>query len=499
MRIGDVVIEGGLPEFAAATEALFSKVRAQRVSVAALYRLAEAIEKLYSDAGYSLIRVTLPPQELNDGGTLHLIVLDGFIESIDASAVPERARARVEAVLQKLIGRRRVSSDELERALTLAGRGPGLTLRSAMGPGTVAGGVALVLQGEFKRFGASWSADNRLSKSFGPWQSTVQMTLNEALGGGGGEQAYLYISHGFPLTQAFGRNAPRWVAGGGMIFPVGTDGLTVNPEVTWSDTQPPPQALVPGSRSRLDRLTLRLTYPWILTRQQELNLTASLEASDQIDTLPAFDFTLSEDRLRVARVGTTWSTSTATGGRLNAGATFSQGIATLSRTEADANASGIALSRAGARPGFQKLEANVTLDEPLPFDIQSRTVARVQAAINGVLPGAELFSLTGEDALSSYTSGGFSDDAGWLLRQEYSRSFSIAALETTAMPYVFLAAGKTYSETPGAPTGQARAAYGVGVRSYWSKAVLSMEYARRPPSPGIIAGSQLFLKAQVQF
>ena len=511
VRIGEVFVKDGFSEFASGTEALLSQVRTQRVSVASLYKLAESIEMLYREAGFALVRVLVPPQKLNDGDTLRLIVLDGFVERIDASAVDERSRRRVLAVMQGLVGQRRLGGEALERALTLAGRSPGLTLRSTLLAGSEPGGVILTLDGTFKRFGGAFSADDRLSKSVGPWQTTLQASLNEPIGAG--VQLYANLSGGRDFASAFRSDAPRRVTGGGALIPLGSNGLSINPEFTSSVTRPAAQPGVPRSLSKFERYTLRLVYPLIINREEELTITGTLDATSQIDTLPDFQlvaedgsslgaFVLDQDRLRVARLGAAWSTTLASSGRLNAGATISAGTSKLgARTKADVATSGIAMSRAGANPDFAKVEGNLAYEQQLPLGVQSKSSLRAQKSLNGVLPSSELFSLDGEDALSTFVSGSISDDGGWMLRQEFTRpvTWQPGSESLNLVPYVFGAAGKATSQLA---TGSGRGlskAYGLGLRTQWRSINLSMEYGRHQSSIPALNGNQLFVKGQVQF
>jgi len=510
VRIGEVSVKDGFPELATGTEALLSQVRTQRVSVASLYKLAESIEMLYHEAGFALVRVLVPPQKLNDGDTLRLIVLDGFVERIDVSAVDERSRSRVLAVMQGLVGQRRLRSEALERALTLAGRSPGLALRSTLLAGSEPGGVILTLDGTFKRFSGAFSADDRLSKSLGPWQTTLQASLNEPVGAG--VQLYANVSGGRDWFGAFRRDAPRRVIGGGALIPIGSNGLSINPEFTSSVSQPAPQPGVPRSLSKFERYTLRLVYPLIVNRQEELTITGTLDATSQIDTLPDFQlvaadgsslgaFVLDQDRLRVARLGAAWSTTLASSGRLNAGATVSAGTSRLgARTQADVASSGIAMSRMDANPDFVKVEGSLAYEQQLPMGAQSKSSVRAQKSLNGVLPSSELFSLDGEDALSTFVSGSISDDGGWMLRQEFARPvmWQPGSENVNLVPYVFGAAGKTTSQLAGTGRGLSKA-FGLGLRMQWRSVNFSMEYGRHESKPSVLNGNQLFVKGQVQF
>ena len=165
VSVDAIAVDDAFPEFAAQTQALLPPYTGHRVAVADFYKLAAAIEALYQGAGYPLVRIVVVPQKLADGGTLHLKVLDGFLERIDAKAVPDAARAKVAETLQPLVGRRHLASADLERALTLAGRLPGVSLRSALGAGEQTGGAVLTLEGTFAAYGASVEADNRLTGS----------------------------------------------------------------------------------------------------------------------------------------------------------------------------------------------------------------------------------------------------------------------------------------------------------------------------------------------
>lgn len=511
VRVEDVFVKDGFPEFASKTEALLSQFRKQRVSVASLYKLAESIETLYQDAGYALVRVLVPPQKLNDGDTLRLIVLDGFVERIDVSAVDEPSRRRVVAVMQGLVGQRRLTADALERALTLAGRAPGLILRSTLLAGSEPGGVVLTLDGKFTRFSGAFSTDDRLSKSLGPWQTTLQVTFNEPVGAG--VQLYANVSGGRDWVSAFRSDARRRVAGAGALIPIGTNGLSINPEFTSSVSQPLPQPGAPRSLSKFERYTVRLVYLLIVNRQEELTITGTLDATSQIDTLPDFQlvaangsnlgaFVLDQDRLRVGRLGAAWSKTLASSAFINAGATISAGTSKLgARTQADVVSSGIAMSRPGANPGFVKVEGNLAYKQELSLGVQSKSLARAQKSLKGVLPGSELFSLDGEDALSTFVSGSISDDGGWMLRQEFTRPMTWQPGSETVnlAPYVFGAAGKTTSKlVTGTGRGLSKA-FGLGLRMQWRSVNFSMEYGRRESKPSVLNGNQLFVKGQVQF
>lgn len=498
VTVGRIQVENGFAEFAAATQALVAPVEGQRVSVAALYQMAERIEGLYRAAGFVLARVVVPPQSLRDGGSLRILVVDGFIEHVDVAGLDERVRTEVQATLAPLVGRPRLRSDDLERLLTLAGRSPGAALRSTLAPGTRAGASVLVIEGTFERVTGSWGVDNRLSQALGPWQGTIQLRLNQPTGHG--EQAYAYVAGHPNPGRMFAGDAARRVAGAGVILPVGRDGFALNGEYTWSDTNSPGVAFVPATRSRFERFALRATHPLVLRRAQEVTLTGALEASSQATAAPDFGLVLNEDRLRVLRAGIDSNEVVGEGGRLRLSALLSRGVAQLgARTRDDAIATGVPLSRPGAEPRFTKLEGGLHWDHVHASGLSFRTVLRAQLPFGGPLPSAELFSLDGEDALSSLPSGALSDDGGWTFRQEVGRHFAFGGGESALplQPYAFFAGGRNYSKVD-TPTGFSTS-WGAGLRTGWKAVSFSLELGRSKIKPSGFVDTKLFAKGQVAF
>src|SRR3546814_11674392 len=68
-------------------------------------------------AGHTLTRVLVPAQDLRDGATLRLVVVEGFIERVDTDRVPPLVRKRVAALLAPLVGRDDVTLPMIERRL----------------------------------------------------------------------------------------------------------------------------------------------------------------------------------------------------------------------------------------------------------------------------------------------------------------------------------------------------------------------------------------------
>ncbi|HZW76478.1 MAG TPA: POTRA domain-containing protein, partial [Caldimonas sp.] len=327
---------------------MLDPLRGRRASVAEIYAAAAALERGYAASGYILARVVVPPQQLADGGAVRLVVVDGVIERVDVDAMPERQRAVVAARLAAIVGEPHVTLDEIERRLLLVGDLPGLQLRSTLAQGATPGGTLLVVEATQRYVTGSVGIDDRLPTSLGTWSINTSLALNDAFGLG--EQAY------FSYSSSPDLGTPRLrVRGGGIVLPLGADGLTVNPEYTESVARAIPAPGTPASLGDFQRLALRASYPLIRTREHTLSLQGSLEWDDEKLTTIDFGTLLYHDIYGAMRLGAhdaivlPWGASGTVDGIYSHGLGGRNGSAT------------VPLSQQGASPVFDKLNVNASL------------------------------------------------------------------------------------------------------------------------------------------
>jgi hemolysin activation/secretion protein len=467
VTISDVIVDGASPDFVAAIDSAIAKVKGSRVTVKALYGVAAEIEAAYSRAGYVLTRVTVPPQRLVNGGVFRLIVLDGFIESIDVSAVPERQREVVRARLASLIGAHGLTMAQIERRLLLAADVPGLILHSALTKGAEIGGARLVLEANWKPVSASIGADNLVGPTYGNFEFPIQASLNSALGFG--ELIYGSAITGPDANSVFGGQPVRRIFAVGSVVPIGVDGWAINPEYTNSNTNPRQAASATQTRGVFERFALRALYPMIKTRSETLTVTGSFEAINEVEEAPAFGTDLSEDRLRILTVGLNGSKALSWNDSLSGWAVLTQGLNALgARDQADATISGIPLSRQGSRPNYSNIDAYARFDQALPMAFSAAVIVRGQQSFTGAMPSAAQFSLDGVDGLSTFPLGTLNVDSGMTARGELAHPFAIdqASFASIISPYVFAAVGVGSLVDPTAvESAHVNAnAYGVGLR-----------------------------------
>ncbi|MCZ8146746.1 MAG: hypothetical protein O9325_02705, partial [Roseomonas sp.] len=365
VRLADIKVEGGLPQLEAATARITAPLIGRVVTAAELFAAARAIGQAYAQAGHVLARVVLPAQNVTDGGTLRLLVIDGVIEKVDTSRLPPRIRDRVAAILAPLVGQPGLTLARIERPLLLAGDLPGTRLRSTLTAGENPGGTILVLEADHDLITGVATLDNNLSPSLGRVALGLGFDLNTPTGNG--EQVYFRMS-GWPgggsdnFFQEYARNRLFAL---GTVIPLGLDGWTLNLEATQSRTTPRPRAGAPQTSSTFSRLSTRLRYPVLRGRTASAYLEAAFDIQEEVvDVIAPLNAGLSHDDLRIARLAGDGFLLTAIGGLLTGRATTSFGLDAFGARDVPLPGQ-VPLSRQGVTPDFQKLDGLLRYQQPL--------------------------------------------------------------------------------------------------------------------------------------
>jgi hemolysin activation/secretion protein len=448
VTLRQVLVEGGRPEFAAISRQVTAELTGHSVKVSEIYAAAGRIEAAYARAGFVLTRVTLPPQRIVDGGDVRFLIVDGYIEDVDASGVPARVRTAVRKRVGSLVGAKGLTLAQIERRVLLAGDVPGVQLRTTLIRGSAVGATRLILEAKYRPVSASLSLENDLGYAYENQALSAQVALNSVLGLG--EQLYAQATTGPDIGTLFNGAPRRRVLGLGAIFALGDNGLTFNPEYTVVDTNPRvPQGGVQVT-GHFERLSFRAAYPLIRTRRERLGLSASFDLLAETEEAKAFGLTLNHDRLRMANIGLNWSRSLAASTVIATDAQFTQGIAGLgARKLSDVIATNVPFTRQGAKPDFSKLGGHWRSDTQLGEGFSLTTIARGQASLSGVLPAPAQFSLDGSDALSSFSQGSVNADSGVTGRAELARAMPYGRQNRSLItPYAFGAVGYGHVSNP---------------------------------------------------
>ena len=443
--LGKLTVEGTLPALANATSDLMPRA-GQQASVADIYRWASSLQAAYYQAGYPLVRVVVPPQDLGrDQGDVKLLIVSGFIDRVDTSGLAPNLRGRVEQLLAPLIRRTDLTSKQLERQVLLAGQTAGLDLRSGLKQGATTGATTLVVGGPYTATQFAISVDNRVSESAGRAQVTASAAANSLLGYG----------ENIILTWAFSPQDPSWgddtlrkfVRLQGTL-PVGNSGLQLGSSAIYSAGRPQGKSSPLALRSEYGRLGIFATYPAVRTRQVIQDVTLGLDATfdEQITGLLGFDVSLYSDRVRALRATLYGQGLTRYSGFSFYQIELSRGLDALgARSASEANALR-PLSRFGADSQFTKLTGNLTWSAPIISPISVLTTFAGQASLNSVLLRSEQGGIISQDLVSGPSSGALLGDDFIAGRIELQAAGRNRAGEFS--PYVFGAGGIVNLQNP---------------------------------------------------
>ena len=475
---GSIEVSGAFREVTEQTNAIVASISGRRLSLAEIFAAASAIEAAHARAGYVLARVSVPPQDLRDGGPLRIMVTDGFIEAVDVSALPVRVRGPLRREAGKLENRPHLRMRDIEQALMLASDTPGLTLRSTLMRGQRPGGARLLLEGAQQPLSADLGGDNSYDSSLGTYGVHAELTLNSALGLG--EQIYGFVASGYDVSRLFADGAPAAILGGGMVMPLGDGHLSINPEATFSRTRPTPEIGAPATVGWLQRQTLRANYTLVRSRQTTGGISLALERIDESNEAIGFTPALSHDRYLAVRFGASWSRQFPDGRGLGAWLRLSQGLGDTGAITAAAGA--VPYTRQGASDSFTHLNAGANARFALgAFGILSLQ-AKGQGSFGKAQFRAEQFTPEGPDGLSAYTGGVTTVDEGGAARAEFSpaRAPAIRPFGFTLQPYAFAAVGGGRIDRPTLqePGGFTAASLGLGTHAALGGSLqLGLEYA----------------------
>jgi hemolysin activation/secretion protein len=532
-----VTIEGGFPALSAKEGDVRARLAGRRLSGADIFAAARELEAAYAKAGYVLVRVTLPKQKLVDGATLRFQVIDGFIERIEVKSLPPRIRNRIASILAPLTGMHALTLSELERRILLAGDVPGVVLRSTLAPGSTLGATVLVIEAHDQPLNAVFNADNTLSAQLGGWQIGAGFDLNSVLGLG---ELFYFRATGDPNggDNGFTAHYPRnRILAAGVIVPLGDDGVTFNAEGTLALTTPDANGGL-QSTDNFQRLSLRLRYPWLRSRDANLSSQLAFDVEDEKEStlLASVATPLALDRLRVLRLVNEADYIVPTvqggpfahligGGTLSGSLTPSVGLDVLgARTAGDATPT-LPLSVQGANATFVKLDGTLSYTQAFAEHLAAALNFHGQTSFGSSLVHSEQIGVVGSDQLSAFDVGTLQGDSGYAARGELQFPFALSQIAVfsnlgpllarlnpggvgiVVSPYGFADGGEVVLHRPTALEHDhiSAASFGAGLRiggaggGTLSNGQIALEYGRETRSDGVPDGDRFTLVSWLRF
>lgn len=215
--VGEIHVEGVLPLAQPRVSELVRASAHRRLTLAAVFELAQSIESAHRESGYALTRIEVLPQLLRPGGAVLMRMIDVRLQDVDTTALPAEMARRIKTLVEPMLDRPMLTSAELAATIgraqfefgrelafeTADGREESLARLVVHGPvysivsefaansflsrpfrsvliGAGASAYSIANQGERLSIGGFWSEEHDSPSSFGPlwgWNGSLQLPL----------------------------------------------------------------------------------------------------------------------------------------------------------------------------------------------------------------------------------------------------------------------------------------------------------------------------------
>src|SRR5437764_9089154 len=144
--IRQIRIVGATVYTAAQLAELYANVVGKKVTLQAVYDLAQRITAKYGGDGYVLSRAIVPVQQLDpNGAVVKIQVVEGYIERVEWPPELSTYRDFFSYYAEKIAAERPVNIRTIERYLLLAGDLPGLKFKNSIKPHPTKVGAAILV------------------------------------------------------------------------------------------------------------------------------------------------------------------------------------------------------------------------------------------------------------------------------------------------------------------------------------------------------------------
>lgn len=436
-------------------------------------------------AGY-LATVEIPDQSLADG-IPDFNVIFGRLTSVRVRGDPGPSEEVVGSYLKKLKAMSVFNSREAERYLLLADDLPGMDVRLSLRP--AAGGAPGDLVGEIavirRRGSLDLNIQNLGSRAIGRFGGVLRGEIYDLTGLGDRTSISLFRTLDFTEQQTVQV---------GHDFRVGSEGLRVGGQLTWSTVNPSVGLAGFNVESETWFASLFASYPLVRSRRSSLVAAAGLDYVDQDVALNGFGLT--RDRVRMVSVRLTGDMTDETSiqrignyspyeprFRLNYGLELRQGLGLISASS-DCRQNPLACLLGGAVPP-SRVEADPT---PLLARLSAGLEYRPDPLVTFALDSHAQFSGDPLPAFEELAGGSFSTGRGYdpgallgdsgVLSSFEIRYGSLAPRDVNGwalQPYVFSDVAFVWNEDPSRKPGNPDRLWstGGGVRLKWSRGLQS--------------------------
>lgn len=424
-----VTIEGMTVYAPQEVAALYAPLLGREVSLADVYGIADALTAKYRNDGYILSQAFLPPQEIDNGG-VKIAVVEGFVDKVTFQGAPEKSRRFLDAFGKKIRASRPLNARDLERYVLLMNDLPGISARAVLSASEKTPGASdVTLVVARKPVDLFLQADNRGSDFVGPWQFNGSARLNNWLG----------FFEGIDL-QAAATPDGKEMRHGGITWrqPLNSEGtvLAVGGSITSTE---PGFTLAPFDVNGLARsASVSVSHPFLRARSRNVSGTAKFDylnsyRHDNLGLGPV------RDRLRVLRLGGTFSATDRFAGSNSLSAEASKGLGLFGASEKGSPR----VTRPEGDPKFLKGTISASRLQRIagPFELYAAVTGQRSA---DTLLASEEFGVGGAGFGSAYDSSEITGEDGIAGRLELRASNFAATPLDFLQAYAFWDAGRVW-------------------------------------------------------
>ena len=354
------------------------------------------MEAKFREAGYPYARVILPPQKV-EGGQVTFTVIEGWIDGVTVLGPSSPEKTQTEVRLKPLDKTGPVEVSEIERAVALLQRVPGLKSHVAIARGgTGPGAMKLVADAAREAPNYLVNIQNFGSRSLGREGATVFASIPGAAPLGDEFQFAAYNT--FDLEEQMSLQA---VYERGLTL----DGLTGRLAATYAEATPSGPVATLGLASESVTADASLSYPVYLRRKTSLDVTAGFAYADFTGELFSGTVPFSDDRTRSAYVSLDGETSFGDWD-VEGGVMLKRGLDVLDASKAgDAN-----LARPEAEPDTPITMGNLLVEPPPVYGMELKLRVEGQYAPHPLMAVDE-FSFGNYTILRGYDPGAAAGDS----------------------------------------------------------------------------------------
>lgn len=376
----EISINGNTVFSAEELASLYAGLVGQEISLLDIYKLRDAITAKYGNAGFGLSKAVVPEQRIQAEGLVRIEVIEGFVDDVVVEGGTEIQQAFLLHAIEQLKAERPLNVRTLERYLMLANDRFAIKVTFTMkqSENTPAASTLILKVEPAPKLQGGASIDNRGTHAVGPIQINTDIAVN-GLGGRANQTALNYAT----VTQVselkyVSLSHTEVLSKEGTSLTLGWANSTSKPDT--------PILRLLENKSDSKTLSLKLTHPFIRTRQENLSALFKYEGKDT-DNESLGELT-SQDKIRSLRVGLNYDKADAYEGINQALVEYSFGLRGLGATDDDDPLK----SRVDGKPDYQKVTVNLSRNQELTYFSPMLSKFSVNVAMMGQYSGTGLLS-----------------------------------------------------------------------------------------------------------